>query len=89
MGTWKRVDASGETHFQFLCSSCESKKRLLLEQNGWLFIRENEPATCNDCELHCALTARQLWGAADEERYRICGQCSNYDACSLKGRYYC
>lgn len=89
MPTWKKKDSQGQIHFQFLCNSCNLKKKILLEKDEWIFVRDGEPASCNDCSLNCALTARELWGAEDSARYEICEQCENYDACELKGRYYC
>jgi hypothetical protein len=89
MPTWKRKDKEGNLHFQFLCSSCSRKKQVLLEKEEWLFVRDGEPASCNDCVLNCSLTARELWGAEDQVRYAVCEQCPRLDACPLKGRYYC
>ncbi|MBU1738320.1 MAG: hypothetical protein KKG35_09290 [Proteobacteria bacterium] len=89
MPTWKKKDEQGNVHFQFLCSSCNQKKKILLEEDHWTFVRADEPASCNDCVLQCALTARQLWGAEERVRYEVCDRCSGYEKCELKGRYYC
>lgn len=89
MPTWKKKDEQGTVHFQFLCSDCNRKKQLLLEKEKWLLVRQGEPASCNDCALSCALTARELWGAEDAVRYRVCEQCAGYAVCDLRGRYYC
>jgi len=89
MATWKKKDNEGQVHFQFLCELCNRQKQVLLEQDNWTLVRETEPASCNDCELQCALTARGLWGAEDQVRYDVCGECPAYEKCTLKGRYYC
>jgi len=89
MPTWKRKDELGKVHFQFLCESCSRKKQVLLETDQWTLVRGGDPVSCNDCVLQCALTVRELWGAEDQLRYRVCDQCSNYETCALKGRYYC
>lgn len=89
MATWKKKDREGGVHFQFLCASCNEKKKVLLENDQWVLVRADEPASCNDCVLQCALTARQLWGAEESARYEVCDQCSGYEKCELKGRYYC
>lgn len=89
MATWKKKDGEGGVHFQFLCESCNQKKKPLLEKDDWTFVREGDPASCNDCEMACALTGRGLWGEADQVRYAVCDQCSTYEKCELKGRYYC
>jgi hypothetical protein len=89
MPTWKRKDAEGTTRFQFLCSGCNEKKKSLLEQDAWILVRDTEPASCNDCDLQCTLTANQLWGATEEVRFAVCSRCDSYDRCPLQGRYYC
>ncbi len=89
MPTWKRKDAAGTVHFQFLCSACNAQKAPFLEQDQWIQVRDGEPASCNDCVLGCALTTRTLWGAADEVRAAVCDECPTLDACTLKGRYFC
>lgn len=89
MPTWKRKDEQGNIHFQFLCASCNLKKGPLLERDQWLFVRDGDPASCNDCSMKCELTAGELWGAEDRVRYGVCEQCASYQACELKGRYYC
>jgi hypothetical protein len=89
MPVWKRKDDQGNTHFQFLCASCNEKKKILLEQDAWVFVRDGEPASCNDCDLQCELTARQLWGTEEAVRYGVCGRCASYERCPLQGRYYC
>jgi len=86
MPTWKKRDEQGDVHFQFLCSSCNRKKRSLLEQDKWTFVRDGDPASCNDCVLQCGLTAQELWGAEDEVRYQVCEHCTNFENCELKGR---
>ncbi|MBU0728211.1 MAG: hypothetical protein KKA70_00565 [Proteobacteria bacterium] len=89
MPTWKKRAGEGEFHFQFLCAACNQKKSALLEQDSWSLVRDGEPASCNDCVLQCALTARELWGAEDRLRYEVCDKCSSLEKCELKGRYYC
>lgn len=89
MVTWKKKDEQGTTHFQFLCASCNRKKRELLDADNWIFVRDGDPASCNDCVMQCALTAQQLWGAADQQRFEVCGRCASYESCELQGRYYC
>ena len=89
MSTWKKKDAQGNVHFQFLCQSCTRKKRTLLEEDKWSLVRAGDPASCNDCVLQCALTAQKLWGAEEQVRYQVCERCVSYEACELKGRYYC
>lgn len=89
MATWKKKDTDGHVHYQFLCESCNTKKQTFLEQDNWTLVRETEPASCNDCELKCALTTSGLWDADDQVRYAVCDKCQNYGDCRLKGRYYC
>lgn len=89
MPTWKKKDQAGETHFQFLCAACNERKKALLEKDAWTFVRDGEPASCNDCVLQCGLTVGGLWGAEDKARYAVCDKCFAYDQCELKGRYYC
>ncbi|MBU0481555.1 MAG: hypothetical protein KKG47_10665 [Proteobacteria bacterium] len=89
MPTWKKKDEDGQVHFQFLCGPCNAKKKILLERDHWILSRDGEPASCNDCVLQCALTARQLWGAEDRLRYAVCDRCPTLEKCELKGRYYC
>ncbi|MBU0485364.1 MAG: hypothetical protein KKB30_12740 [Proteobacteria bacterium] len=87
MATWKKKDEAGAVHFQFLCASCNEKKKALLENDQWTLVRTDEPASCNDCVLRCALTVRQLWGAEERVRYEICDRCCVNEKCELKGRY--
>ncbi len=89
MSTWKRKDESDRSLFQFLCSECDLRKRIYLEREGWILLREDEPVCCNDCELQCALTTGELWGAGDGERFAVCAECAGYERCALKGRYFC
>jgi len=89
MPVWKKKDENGRVHFQFLCAICNEKKRTLLENDRWTFVRDGEPASCNDCALQCALTAKELWGAEERIRYAVCRECPGYEGCELKGRYYC
>ncbi len=85
----EKKDEQGNIHFQFLCAFCNRKKSSLLELDKGTFVRDGEPASCNDCALQCGLTAQELWGAEDQVRYRVCHHCVNYENCELKGRYYC
>jgi hypothetical protein len=89
MPTWKRVDPDGQSHFQHLCSDCSGRKEETLFAGGWQLIRNTEPVSCRDCVLKCRLTAAGLWGEADPVRYAVCGDCPEYRACELKGRYFC
>ncbi len=89
MPTWKRVDPDGQFHFQHLCTDCSNRREQSLRASDWQLIRPGEPVSCRDCVLKCRLTAEGLWGAPDPVRYATCGQCPEFAACELKGRYFC
>lgn len=88
MPTWK-LKTESETLFFHLCHTCNDRSAEELIKTGWHKIRDEEPVSCNECTLKCALTAKGLWGEDDTTRYSACAECSEYDSCPLKGRHYC
>jgi hypothetical protein len=89
MPTWKKKDEAGGMHFLHLCGDCHLGLEVVLRREGWTFLRGGEPVACSECARKCRLTAEGLWGAGDDIRYQVCGACSDYAGCALKGRYYC
>lgn len=89
MTTWKQKNENGETRYYHLCERCNERLDDALVAEGWIFIRDNEPVSCSECSLRCAITVQGLWGAEDAIRYAVCGACPDLVACALKGRYFC
>ena len=88
MPTWKRK-TNEELLFYHVCNACNEKIAEDLVQAGWDKIRDGEPVSCIECSRDCALTLKGLWGDEDRIRYQECEACPDYNACPLKGRYYC
>jgi len=89
MPTWKQKNEIGGSRFCHLCERCNERLDDALLAEGWILVRDGEPVSCSECSLRCALTAQELWGAADAIRYAACEACPDITACALKGRYFC